>query len=200
MANKREILVPGGFYHIYNRAISEDRLFTEDLEYSLFIKKYMSYSNLIFRTYSFCLLSNHFHFLIQVKSDSELKRNFGIFKDDKSRSNNMAQHLGNFFNWYATYFNKKHSRKGSLFIHSFHRKPILDQSYLTQVICYIHSNPVKAGQCTNLADWKFSSYREYFNGSKYIPSSNLKETIEWFDGLEYFKDTHTQYLILNSRK
>lgn len=200
MANVRELLMPAGFYHIYNRAISEDRLFIEDLEYSLFIKKYMSYSSLIFKTYCYCLMSNHFHFLVQVKSDAELHKDLGIFKDDKTRSNYMAQHLGNFFNWYATYFNKKHSRKGSLFIHSFHRKPILDHAYLTQVICYIHINPLKAGLCTNLADWKYSSYREYFNGPVYLSASNMTETLKWFDGIESFKEVHAQFLVLKSEQ
>jgi putative transposase len=200
MANKRDILLPDGFYHIYNRAISEDRLFTDDLEYSLFLKRYAGYSNVIFKTFSYCLLSNHFHFLIQVRSDSDLKRSIGLFKDDKSRSNFMAQHLGNFFNWYATYFNARHSRKGSLFIHSFHRKPIFDQSYLNQVICYIHANPVKAGQCIKLEEWKYSSFREYFSEALFIPKNNIKETLKWFDGIENFKETHLQYLSTGSHK
>jgi REP element-mobilizing transposase RayT len=194
MANKREILVPGGFYHIYNRANADDLLFTEEREFKLFLQKYFLYSNCIFKTHGYCLLSNHFHFLVQVRFEPDLERNIGRFKDDKSRSNYMAQHLGNFFNWYATYFNKSHSRKGSLFIHTFHRKSIKDQLYLNQVLCYIHANPVKAGLCKNLHEWKHSSFREYVGKPDHIFLNNIKQTLEWFDGIENFKKAHRQYI------
>jgi len=186
--------MPDGFYHIYNRANADDQLFTEDVEYYLFLKKYFNYANLIFSTYGYCLLTNHFHFLVQVRPESELNRNIGIFKDDKSRSNYLAQHLGNFFNWYATYFNKKHFRKGSLFIHSFHRKPILDEAYLSTLVCYIHANPVKAGMCKKPEEWKYSSFREFIKGPNFISANNRGQTLEWFDGLANFKETHSQYL------
>jgi len=194
MANKREILVPERFYHIYNRANAGDKLFTDDQEYHKFLNKYFGYSNMIFSTYSYCLLSNHFHFLIQVRSEIELNKHIGLFNDDKSRSNFLAQHLGNFFNWYATYFNKKHYRKGSLFIHTFHRKPIKDQSYLNLVVCYIHANPVRAGLCKMPEEWKYSSFQELIHKSKYIPKANKEQALQWFDGVENFKETHLQYL------
>jgi REP element-mobilizing transposase RayT len=197
MANKREILVPDGFYHIYNRAIADDKLFTNDLEYYLFLKTFFRYSNLIFNTYGYCLLSNHFHFLIKVRSENDLNYHIGLYKDDKSRSNFLAQHLGNLFNWYATRFNKKHLRKGSLFIHSFQRKSVMDQEYLIQLLCYIHANPVKAGLCKNLGEWKYSSFKEFLNEPKYIPQTIIKQTLDWFDGIDNFKEIHLQYLNSN---
>ena len=196
MANKREILVPEGFYHIYNRANANDQLFTEEDEYSIFLKKYLYYSNLIFKTYGYCLLTNHFHFLVQVRSEFELNRHIGLFKDDKSRSNYLAQHLGNFFNWYATYFNKKHFRKGSLFIHSFHRKPILDQTYLISAICYIHANPIRAGLSERLDEWKFCSFREFVLKSTYLAKENKDLLMEYFDGIDNFIEVHNQYVKL----
>jgi putative transposase len=197
MANKREILIPDGYYHIYNRANAEDQLFTEEIEFLLFLKKYFCYSGLIFSTYGYCLLPNHFHFLIQVRPECELNNYIGLFKDEKARSNYLAQHLGNFFNWYATFFNKKHLRKGSLFIHSFHRKPILDQTYLNKLVCYIHANPVKAGLCLKPEEWKFSSYREFVDRPKYLSEKSIAQTLDWFDGLDNFKETHLQHLRSN---
>jgi hypothetical protein len=76
----------------------------------------------------------------------------------------------------------------------------LDQTYLNQIICYIHANPVKAGQCKRLEDWKYSSFREYINGALFIPRKNIIETLEWFDGIENFKETHSQYLLTGSLK
>jgi putative transposase len=194
MANRRDILVPGKFYHIYNRANAEDQLFTENVEFYLFLKKYFRYSSLIFSTYGYCLLPNHFHLLVQVLPEHELNRHIGLFKDDKSRSNYLAQHLGNFFNWYATYFNKKHFRKGSLFIHTFHRKPIQDQKHLCSLICYIHANPLRAGLCEKMEEWQFSSFGEFVKKPQFITDKNKEQTLEWFDGLENFIFTHSLYV------
>lgn len=194
MASKREILTPEGYFHVYNRANGDDRLFTQEHEYNMFIEKYFRTSMLIFTTYGFCLIPNHFHFLVKVHDQIELDRRIGVFADEKSRSNFMAQHMGNFFNWYATYFNKEHDRKGSLFIHSFQRKPINDDQYLRTVILYIHANPVKAGLCKNLDDWKYSSYKEYLGKSSYITGQNKNMIINKFDNLINFTTSHRLYL------
>jgi REP element-mobilizing transposase RayT len=193
MGSKRELLVPGGYYHVYNHAVSDDLLFTKDREYEMFLRKYFLYSGLIFKTYCYCLLPNHFHFLIQVKEEPELNKHIGIFPEDKARSNYLAQHLGNFFNWYATLYNKRYDRKGSLFIHSFKRKKIDEQSYLNTLACYIHSNPIKAGLCKELLDWKHSSYHEYIEQRGFLPLYHRQETINWFEDLDNFIFTHHQY-------
>ena len=195
MANKREILVPDGFYHIYNRAIGNDQLFTTHQEYLMFLNRYFFHSKFIMKTYCYCLLSNHFHFLVKVHAEPELNKNFGLFADDKSRSNNLAQHLGNFFNWYATSYNKKHSRKGSLFIHSFQRKPVRDQQYLMELFCYIHANPLKAGLGNSFNEWVYSSYLELTGNLKYLSNMDRDQVLEWFDGIENFKEVHNQHLI-----
>lgn len=193
MGNKREPLVPGGYYHIYNHAVSDDLLFTKEKEYEIFLRKYFIYSRSIFNTYSYCLLPNHFHFLIQVKEEHELNKFLGVFMDDKTRSNYLAQHLGNFFNWYATVYNKRHARKGSLFIHSFHRKPVKEQAYLNTVTCYIHANPLTAGLCDTLHEWKYSSYHEYVNRLNYLAPHQKDEALSWFQDLDNFIFTHEQY-------
>ncbi len=47
---------------------------------------------------------------------------------------------------------------GSLFIPTFKKKEITTRSYLTNVINYIHNNPVHHGMVKHLDYWPHSSY------------------------------------------
>lgn len=53
--------------------------------------------------------------------------------------------FSNFFNAYAKAINKAYGRSGSLFRHPFGRLPVLTQTYLTRLVCYIHFNPQRHG-------------------------------------------------------
>ncbi|TVR17462.1 MAG: hypothetical protein EA391_04670, partial [Balneolaceae bacterium] len=61
---------PGKFYHIYNRAVGNERLFESRENFLFFLKKYQKYTIDHISTYSYCLLENHFHFLIKVHESS----------------------------------------------------------------------------------------------------------------------------------
>ena len=43
-------------------------------------------------------------------------------------------------------------------------------------------------------EWKFSSFREYSDRPDYIFKINIQQTLEWFDGIENFKEVHLQYI------
>jgi hypothetical protein len=57
-----DALVPGNFYHIYNRACGDEKIFVEERNYrffmDLFEERLMQYVDL----FSYCLIPNHFHF------------------------------------------------------------------------------------------------------------------------------------------
>jgi hypothetical protein len=57
------------FYHIYNQGINGEPLFREERNYQYFLKLWARYIEPIAETYAYCLLSNHFHFLIRIKED-----------------------------------------------------------------------------------------------------------------------------------
>lgn len=65
-------LNPGSYYHVYNRAVGNDKLFYTEANYVDFLKKYLEYMRPIVNTFVYCLIPNHFHFLIQVKNDEEI--------------------------------------------------------------------------------------------------------------------------------
>ena len=124
-------LFPNEAYHVLNHANGFENLFANEGNYSFFLQKYMLYVQPIVRTYAYCLLPNHFHFLVRVRSEGELEkvwvalkptsRKFGTFEklSSKEQSDFISRQFGRCFSSYAQAFNKQQNRKGSLFIPNF---------------------------------------------------------------------------------
>lgn len=168
MGNKRDILEAGFFYHIYNHAVADGNLFMEDTNYQHFLKLWEKYASPIAETYAYCLMPNHFHFLVKIKEISP-----------PLKPNRYSQIFGNFFNAYSKAFNKRYSRKGSLFYESFCRKRVMDDLYLKKLIIYIHKNPVESNFVKHIQNWKYSSYETILeNKTSFISSKEVMSLFE----------------------
>ncbi|RYD76878.1 MAG: hypothetical protein EOP53_13910, partial [Sphingobacteriales bacterium] len=145
-----------GFYHIYNRGNNGDNLFYKEENYFYFLKKYDQYLSDYLETYAYCLLSNHFHILARVKEGitplvSDVKTYEGTEKV-------VSEAFRRFFTSYAKSINIQEGRTGSLFQKNFKRKEVNNESYFTQLVYYIHSNPAKHNICTDFKEYSYSSY------------------------------------------
>lgn len=168
MGNKRDVLEAGFFYHIYNHAVADGNLFIEDANYLYFLKLWEKHSSSIAETYAYCLMPNHFHFLVRIKET-----------DQQLESNRYSQILGNCFNAYSKAINKRYSRKGSLFYESFCRKRVMDEFYLKKLIVYIHQNPIESNFVEKIHDWKYSSYNVILrNQTSFISSKDVMQLFE----------------------
>src|SRR5690554_2256509 len=152
------------YYHIYNHANGNENLFREEKNYSFFLQKYELHINPIAETIAWCLMPNHFHLLVKIKSEEEINSTFPKFRtlekfDDKT--NFLSKQFANFFSSYTQSFNKVYGRRGSLFLKNFKRKEILDENYLRNLILYIHLNPLKHGFTNDILDWKWNSYQSF---------------------------------------
>jgi putative transposase len=172
-------LYPGIFYHIYNRGVNRENIFFEGRNYHHFLRLYIRYISPVADISAYCLLKNHFHLLIRMK-DAEDPKEF-----NKS-SGSIA--FSNFFNAYAKAINNAYGRTGSLFQHPFGRIPITSQTYLVQIVRYIHFNAQKHHLTKDFRDWKYSSYRTLTSNQ----STKLlrEEVLCWFDGKEGFIASH----------
>jgi len=104
----------------------------------------------------------------------------------------ISKQFSNLFNAYTKAFNNMYGRMGSLFIPRFKRKQITDDHYFTNVICYIHRNPIHHGFSKTLMEWPWSSYKPILeNNSTLI---NASEIINWFGGREQYIAIHQQSL------
>ena len=195
MADTKTPLKPDGFYHIFNHATGDELLFRTDNNYLFFLKKYYEYISPIVETFCYCLMPNHFHFLIKIKEEKEIEK----FFKSKAKTKTLrgfgtlvgldipvliSQQFGHFFNSYAQSYNKEYFRKGSLFLNRFKRKSITDQKYLLKLVHYIHYNPVKDRYCENIEQWKYSSYNALI--SEKPTKLKREEVISWFEDRDNF--------------
>ena len=175
-------LLPGMYYHIYNRGNNRENIFVEEKNYSYFLKLYARHIGPIAETYAYCLLRNHFHFLIRIKETP---------RKPPSRA------FSNLFNAYARAFNKMYGRTGALFQRPFRRIQATTPAYLRHLVIYIHCNPRKHDFVDDFREWSFSSYNTFLSDR---PTRLRRDTVlEWFGGRENFIARHLAYLDFGSQ-
>ena len=55
------------YYHVYNQGNNKENLFYNDGNYIYFLEKWNKYFSNYLDVWSYCLMPNHFHFLVEVK-------------------------------------------------------------------------------------------------------------------------------------
>ena len=167
---KLEILEKDKIYHIYNRGNNGENIFISDENKKYFLKLYLKHLEDKVETFSYCLMDNHFHFIIRINNEKE-----------------VTQALSNLFNAYAKSFNKQQNRTGSLFEKHFKRIQIENEEYLKNVIQYIHLNP-KHHLDMDYKSFTFSSYLTILSNK----ATNLlrNEVIRLFEDIDNFIYCH----------
>jgi len=61
------------YYHIYNRGNNRENIFIQERNYTHFMNLYAKYIEPITDTFAYCLLRNHFHVSLRVKSEEEIR-------------------------------------------------------------------------------------------------------------------------------
>jgi len=165
------------FYHVYNRGNNSEKLFYNDDNYLFFLKRFKHYLSDYINVHAYCLMPNHFHFLISIKDDCKENKGVNVEKETDKGFNN-------FFISYAKAINKRYGRTGSLFQNSYKKKEIITEDYLVNLTLYIHQNPVVANLANHCDDWKYSSYEAYMGKRRTLLNKdyilNLFGTIENF--------------------
>ncbi len=139
------------YYHVYNRGNNKEPIFFDDQDYQNFLKRLVILLDLkestlrisplprnSYTILAYCLMQNHFHFLIRQNSEIPIDRL-----------------IGKLCMSYVKYFNKKYKRVGHLFQDTFKAKLVNKEKYLTYLSAYIHNNP------PNPLLYRFSSLSEY---------------------------------------
>jgi putative transposase len=191
-------LLPNQFFHVLNHANGFENIFACPENYRYFLEKYAQHIYPIAQTFAYCLLPNHFHLLIRIRSEKELEKRFMELKNNGSAilqdfenleglgdklPKILSQQFSNFFNGYTKAFNKQQNRMGSLFIPRFKRRKITDDSYFFICLRYIHQNPVRHGLTKGLLDWQHSSLHSFIG--------NRKSRLEREEVLDWFGKNHT---------
>ena len=154
---------PREFYHVYNRGNNRQPIFFNERNYLFFLKKVkkqlLPFSEII----AYCLMPNHFHFLLRPNDNGLKERNtFG-----GKPMQELAYRIGILLSSYSQAINKQNNTTGSLFQQKTKAKILYEVnnggriSYFEQCFHYIHQNPLVARMVKNLPDWPYSSYPDY---------------------------------------
>lgn len=158
-------LVNGQVYHVFNRGVEKRNVFTDKRGYSRFLETIQYYQQIypqvrfskadkdkkenlsdkkLVEIIAYCLMPNHFHFLLRQVSD-----------------NGISTFVRRLINSYTRYFNTKNERVGSLFQGPFKAVRMESDEQLLHVTRYIHLNPLAGYLVKNLRNFEWSSYLGY---------------------------------------
>ena len=189
----RTPLQAGRYFHIFNCANGDEKLFRESENYKFFLNKYSHHINPIAETFAYCLMPNHFHFIVRFKELELINKHFqSPYTITKLNIENtsliLSKQFSNLFSSYTQALNKKYHRRGNLFKTPFGRIEITNENYLRRAICYVHLNPVKHKIVNSIEDWEFTSFKTYYSNEQ--SNINRDEVIQLFNDLENMKFVH----------
>lgn len=158
-------LIENGIYHIYNQGNNRNQIFFRRENQLYFLAKFRKYVLPHTEVLAYCLMPNHFHFMLYTTSNSVKEKKVGGLMLTEL-SNGFRQLLSS----YSQAINKQENRSGSLFRQKTKAKLLDDQGGDYPFTCfhYIHQNPLHAGLVEKMEDWEFSSFKDYLgtrNGS-----------------------------------
>ncbi|KFE99718.1 hypothetical protein IX39_03390 [Chryseobacterium formosense] len=181
-------LEPDRFYHIFNRGVNSKLAFLNNENFNFFLRKAKIYIIPYFEIYAYCLMPNHFHFILKTKS--EIDRSHENYKNDGLHSEDCfySKAISKFISSYTQSFNKVYQRSGPVFESPFKRIIIDSEEYLRNLIIYIHQNPA------NFQEYKFSSYLAIIGSSE--TNVQRDKILELFDDRTNFIECHQKEIII----
>jgi REP element-mobilizing transposase RayT len=149
MGRPLRIEYPGAHYHVTSRGNERKDVFKSQKDREQFLQYLESavsrYDAVI---HAYCLMSNHYHLLLETPSGNLSK---------------IMQHINGA---YTNYFNMKRKRNGHLFQGRYKAIVIEADEYAQELSRYIHLNPVRANMVANPEEYRWSSYLDYISARK----------------------------------
>ena len=153
-------LEPNQLYHVFNQGNDRQRIFFNDDDYRFFLKKARNHIIPEADLLAYCLMPNHFHFLVYTS-----ERSCEVFTSGNIEVQKLTSAFRVQLSSYTNFVNKRDKRSGSLFRQRTKYKPLTSvaKSANLGLICfhYIHQNPLKARLVKRMEDWEFSSFKDY---------------------------------------
>lgn len=169
---------PGQWYHVYNRGNNRQLIFFSDRNYLYFLRKMAKHLKPNCNIVAYCLMPNHFHWLIRVKeisSDTRQTDRSGQTGESSHQNHPLIQGIATLLSSYTQGINKPRNRTGSLFKSKTKAKILSGDNHSYPLTCfhYIHRNPLRAGLVEDLSHWLYSSYPAYAPATLWTDSWDL---------------------------
>src|SRR5882724_1457672 len=139
---KPRIHFQGALYHVIARGNQRQKIFLKPSDQCRYLgilgQKAASHS---IKIYAYCLMPNHIHLLLEQSSYCTLSR-----------------YMQGLQTAYTKYFNKAHRKSGHLFQGRYKAFLVERDSYLLELVRYIHLNPIRAKLEEKIGQYPWSSH------------------------------------------
>lgn len=181
-------LVTDYYYHVFNRGVNKREIFSSHRDYqrAIEITRFYQRDSLPFsfsrllkllsaeqekvwryvlkkpktvEIVAYCLMPNHFHFILHQKTDK-----------------GISHFMANWENSYSHYYNTKYKRIGHLFQGQFKAVRVISDNQLLHLSRYIHLNPYTSSLVGSVEDcekYPWSSLGEYLAGKPDICDNSI---------------------------
>lgn len=144
MARKPRLHVDGGVYHVILRGNGgQDIFFAKQDRHAFYRLIADGCRRFAYRVHGFCLMTNHVHLVIQVGATP------------------LARPMQNLCFRYGRWINRRKQRTGHVFQGRYKALLVEADSYLLELVRYVHLNPVRAGLVAVAEDYPWSGHRAY---------------------------------------
>jgi len=148
MPRTARVCVGGLIYHAINRGNGGARVFHDSTDYGEFIKLLREAGEHIdMRILGYCLMPNHFHFVLWPYQD---------------------QDLGRWMHWLLTTHVRRHHARhrssGRIWEGRFKAFPVQQNNHVLTVLRYVERNAATANLVDRAEEWRWGSLRERNNG------------------------------------
>ena len=144
MPRQSRIDAPGALHHIICRGIERRQIFKDDTDRDNFVKRL---GKILLETktpcYAWALIPNHFHLLLRTGSAP------------------VSTVMRRLLTGYAVSFNRRHRRSGHLFQNRYKSILCQEDTYLLELVRYIHLNPLRAGIVSEMKELSTYPYCGY---------------------------------------
>lgn len=159
LARKKREWYAGATYHVMSRGNRRAAIFADESDYIWFLEYLLRVREKYpFKMHSVCLMTNHFHMLIETEKV------------------NLSKIMQRILSVYAEEYNYRHHYTGHLFEGRYTAQLIEDETYFLEASRYIHLNPVKAKMVREPLDYEYSSYGLFVNTEKVTEEDLATET------------------------
>lgn len=166
MPRQARLDIPGLLQHVIVRGIERRNIFRDNTDRKNFVERF----NLLLQEtgtecFAWALIPNHFHLLLRPNL-VELK-----------------QFMRRLLTGYAITFNNRHRRSGHLFQNRYKSIVCEEDTYLLELIRYIHLNPLRASivpDLTSLNNYKWCGH-SILMGKNQLSGQSVDEVLAFFD-------------------
>ena len=143
MPRRLRVSMGGYAYHVLNRAVGRGVLFEDDEDY-LAMERVIerTHERLPIRIVSYCLMPNHWHFVLWPKEDGELSEFMRLLTVTHTQR------------WHAHHHS---AGTGPLYQGRFKSFPIQQDEHFATVCRYVERNPLRAKKVESARRWEWGS-------------------------------------------